>query len=258
MADALIPYCGAPPLPSDLLSAWNFDPAVLGLLGLGWALGEWRLRDGGGAAQISDQTSAQTSARTWHRLAVASLFLAFVSPLCALSSALFSARVAHHLLLISVAAPLLALAWPQKRALPFLGVSAIALVHVTLVWFWHAPAPYATALSNDVLYWLMEVSLLGSALLLWRALLAPGAPLARVLLVHLAIVAQMGLLGALITFAPTPLYAAHFLSTEPFGLSALEDQQLAGLLMWVPANLPYLVAALMALAAHLRTEERTA
>ncbi|KTQ95760.1 CAAX protease [Aureimonas ureilytica] len=241
-----IPYCGAPPAPADLLSAWNLDPIVLALLAAAHFGGEWRLRGRSGPARL------------WHRLAIASLFLAFVSPLCALSSALFSVRVVHHLLLISLAAPLLALAWPQRRAFPLAGLSVLALVHVVLVWLWHAPAPYALALSHDAVYWLMELSLLGSAVVLWRGLLAPGAPLMRVLLIHLGIVAQMGLLGALITFAPDPLYAPHFLSTLPYGLSALEDQQLAGLLMWVPANLPYLLAALLALATHLRAEERAA
>ena len=240
-----IPYCGAPPAPADLLSTWHLDPVVLALLAVAFLGGEWRLRGRDG------------SARLWHRLAIASLFLAFVSPLCALSSALFSARVAHHLLLISLAAPLLALAWPQRRAAPLAGLSLLALVHVVLVWVWHAPAPYALALADDAVYWLMEVSLLGSAVLLWRGLLALGAPLMRVLLTHLGIVAQMGLLGALITFAPDPLYAPHFLSTLPYGLSALEDQQLAGLLMWVPANLPYLLAALLALAMHLRAGDET-
>ncbi|ALN74307.1 cytochrome c oxidase assembly protein [Aureimonas sp. AU20] len=247
MTHSSIPYCGLAPAPADLLLAWNLDPVLLALLCLGLALG-WR---------HLGRTENPGRARRFHALAFAVVFLAFVSPLCALSSALFSARVAHHLLLIALAAPLLALAWPGRRAsLP--GLCALALLHVVLVWVWHAPAPYAAALSSDALYWLMELTLLGSGVLLWRALLAPGAPLARVLLVHLCIVAQMGLLGALITFAPAPLYAPHVLTTEAFGLSALEDQQLAGLLMWVPANLPYLLAALLALGLHLRTEERAA
>ena len=57
----------------------------------------------------------------------------------------------------------------------------------------------------------------------------------------------MGLLGAVITFARTPLYDAHLGATTPWGLSALQDQQLAGLIMWVPAAIPYLIAALMLL-----------
>ncbi len=55
----------------------------------------------------------------------------------------------------------------------------------------------------------------------------------------------MGLLGAVITFARVPLYPPHFATTDPFGLSALADQQLAGLIMWVPATIPYLAAALL-------------
>ncbi len=57
-------------------------------------------------------------------------------------------------------------------------------------------------------------------------------------------VVQMGLLGALITFAPKPLYGPHLTTTWPWGLSPLEDQQIAGLIMWVPAMIPYLVAGL--------------
>jgi hypothetical protein len=55
---------------------------------------------------------------------------------------------------------------------------------------------------------------------------------------------QMGLLGALITFAANPLYAPHFATTLPWGLDPLEDQQLAGLIMWAPAAAIYLAAAL--------------
>lgn len=246
MPDSPIPYCGPPPTPADLLAAWNGDPALLAALALAAFAGEWHLR----------RTRAEARLHRLHWLAMATLVLAFVSPLCALSAALFSGRVAHHLLLIAVAAPLVAMAFPQARAPRFL--APLALLHVVLVWVWHAPAPYAAAMASDAVYWVMELTLIGSGVVLWRGLLAPGSPLARVLLVHLGIVAQMGLLGALITFAPRPLYAPHFLSTEPFGLSALEDQQLAGLLMWVPAAIPYVAAALLALAAHLKREEHAA
>jgi putative membrane protein len=58
---------------------------------------------------------------------------------------------------------------------------------------------------------------------------------------------QMGMLGALLTFSREPLFAAHMDTTHAFGLSPLADQQLSGLLMWVPAALPYLFAALLRL-----------
>jgi putative membrane protein len=187
--------------------------------------------------------------------AAAVLAIAFVSPLCALSSALFSARVAHHVLLIVVAAPLLVLASPPPRrpARPSLGLWTAA--HVGTVWIWHAPAAYAWALSGDAPYWLMEGSLLGAAAGFWRAVRGSAAPAAAGTL--LAAMVLTGVLGALITFAGRPLYAPHFLTTEPWGLSALTDQQLAGLIMWVPAAIPYLLAELWRIERGLRGEVAT-
>jgi len=186
--------------------------------------------------------------------ALALLAVAFVSPLCALTSTLFSARVAHHVALVALAAPLFVLtlprhlrdiAWPP--ALP----AAAAVVHAVLLWLWHAPMPYAAALASHGVFWLMEASLFGSALLLWAASLSRRTRLASSLGALLATVVQTGLLGAAITFARTPLYDFHIGATTSWGLTALEDQQLAGLVMWVPAAVPYLAAALALLAARL-------
>ncbi|MBB3952493.1 putative membrane protein [Aureimonas jatrophae] len=178
--------------------------------------------------------------------ALALLTVAFVSPLCALSSALFSARVTHHLLLISAAAPLLAVAFPAHFRTTGTPLTLAILAHVVAVWFWHAPVPYAWALGSDGLYWVMQASLLGTAVLVWRELLTPGVQL-RSSIGHVVLISLMGLLGALITFAPVPLYMPHLLTTELYGLTPLEDQQLAGLIMWVPAIVPNLVAALVCL-----------
>lgn len=206
-------YCGPAPAPADLLWRWNLDPALLAALAL---LALWAGRSRPGMA------------------ALAVLALALVSPLCALSSALFSARVLHHVLLVAVAAPLLALARPAARPQ---GVGLPFLLATAALWLWHAPAPYDAALADKGLYALMQASLLGTATLFWRAALSrpagSGAP--WVLLAYVA----MGLLGALLTFAPDPLYAAHAAAPLLWGLSPLEDQQLGGLLMWVPAGLPY-------------------
>ena len=236
LPSAFDPYCGAPPVPSELLAAWNGDPVLAAALFLAATAGFWLLRGVG-----------EGRARLWHAGAMLALVAAFLSPLCALSSALFSARVVHHLLLIAVAAPMLALAFPKRRPGGTALLSLLVAVHLAAVWFWHAPQPYEAALSGDVTYWTMELTLLVSGVLLWRELTAPAAPVGRVLMAHLTLIVQMGLLGALITFAPEPLYAPHFLTTAPYGLSALDDQQLAGLIMWVPAILPYLLAALLAL-----------
>jgi putative membrane protein len=101
----------------------------------------------------------------------------------------------------------------------------------------------------------MQITLVATATWLWRGLLLGAA--ARpdaVLLAGLATAAQMGVLGALLTFAPRPLFAPHALTTLPWGLTALEDQQLGGLLMWVPGGLAFALVALPALARALRPE----
>ncbi|PZR09966.1 MAG: CAAX protease [Azospirillum brasilense] len=246
--DPTIPYCGSAPLPEELWGRWNLDPVLLSILAVaGLAHGWWLAREGRGR-------QARFALAGW-----LVLLAAFVFPLCALSSALFSARVAHHMLLVAVAAPLLAAGLPPDRGsggralLP-----ALAGAQAVLLWFWHAPSPYAAALGSDALYWIMELSLLLPALLLWRVVLSPERAAGPVLAALLFTTMQMGLLGALLTFAGQPLYAPHLASTTPYGLSPLEDQQLAGLIMWVPASLPYLAAALLRLASLLGTESRRA
>lgn len=225
MAENFIAYCGTPPVPSQLLTAWNFDPPLIAALLL-CAVGIHRL--------AGDRRAG------WAAWGV--MWLVFVSPLCALSAALFSARVVHHLLLVVAVAPLLVVAFPQFNRLR-LPAGAVFLAHLIALWVWHAPGPYGWALGTVWGYWLMQVTLLATAWALWREVLAREAP-GNALALLVGTVAHMGLLGALIVFAPNPLYLAHLATTEPWGLDALSDQQLAGLLMWVPAILPYLAVGL--------------
>lgn len=215
-----IPYCGPAPLPQGWMQDWNLDPMViLPLLMLtAWGLARREMRILAAAGVLA---------------------VAFVSPLCALSTALFSARVLHHLLLIAAAAPLIAAALPWRAGR---ASQAAFLIHAAVLWLWHAPGPYAWALASVPGYWLMEATLTLAAVWLWQVALraAPGVGIALLA----GTTMQMGLLGALLVFAGRPLFAPHLATTEPFGLSALEDQQLAGLLMWVPAAAPYLAVAL--------------
>jgi putative membrane protein len=148
-------------------------------------------------------------------------------------------RVLDHILLIAAVAPLLALAFPLRR-LGAPPLAALVGANTIVLWLWHAPGVYTWGLASVPAYWLMQVTLLGSAWLLWRAIVAPSAQPGPALIALVATIGQMGLLGALIVFAPQPLYLVHFASTAAWGLEPLTDQQLAGLLMWVPAILPYL------------------
>ena len=214
-------YCGPAPGPEDFWVRWNFDPLLLTALLL--------------------LSMIVIRARSYQgMLAVGVLVLAFVSPLCALSSALFSARVVHHVLLVAVAAPLLACAWPARRAG---GAMGAFVVSTAVLWGWHLPAAYDLALSHVGVYWLMQVTLLGSFLWFWRAVLAPWRTPVEGIMLLVAGFAQMGMLGAILTFAPEALYAAHAIAPFGWGFTPLTDQQLGGILMWVPAGLPYAVVA---------------
>lgn len=182
------------------------------------------------------------SSRVSGLTSIAVLTLAFVSPLCALSSALFAARTIHHVLLFAVAAPLIAFALPHRRA----GSLALATLSQSVVfWVWHAPGMYEAALSHTAVYWVMQVSLLGTATWFWIAVRHAGV--ASAVLALLAAMVAMGLLGALLTFSPEVLYAPHLSTTQAWGLTPLEDQQTAGLIMWAPAAAVYLAAALLLL-----------
>lgn len=206
-------YCGPAPAPTELLLRWNADPFAIALV-LGFALATWRSGAG--------------------RAAALALAIAFLSPLCALSSALFSARVVHHVLIVIVAAPLLALAFPSPRRI---GAGLPFLFATVTLWLWHLPAAYDAALGHLGLYWVMQFSLLGTAWAFWRAVLSQPAAsgLGWAFLSYLA----MGMLGAILTLTPVPLYATHATAPMLWGMTALSDQQLGGLIMWMPAGLVF-------------------
>ena len=222
------PYCGVGATPADLLIRWNTDPVLLAALAAVAAL-LWRRR---------------TGAMGWAALSVAVLL--FVSPLCALSSALFTARTVHHVLLVAVLAPLVAWALPPVRV-PRVGLATLAAASV--FWIWHAPAAYASAMSHDGAYWFMQASLGVAAVWFWLAI-RTARPLAAVGALLVSTV-QMGLLGALLTVADRAFYAPHAATTLAWGLTPLGDQQAAGLIMWAPAAAIYLGVAMVVLGRQL-------
>lgn len=222
-------YCGPAPTTGSLMGAWNLDLTALLLCG---------------AIVVAHAAFGNARRRAPTYAAVALLAFLFLSPLCALTAALFSARAAHHVLLVAGAAPLLALAFPAALHSRTIAIGWIAALHAGTFWLWHAPPVYAVAIADPLVYWSMQSSLLGTGFWLWRRVLDGREDAGRVILALLGTTIQMGMLGALLTFAPSPLYEAHLLTTIPFGLAPVHDQQLAGLIMWVPAALPYLAAAL--------------
>jgi putative membrane protein len=227
MSDRMTPYCGPVPSPEMLSRSWNLDPVLLVLLAVAGLAGAVALR----------RAQAGAHREGAFTLAMAGAVLAFVAPLCALTTALFAARSLHHLVLLGLIAPALAVALPWRRApagAAFLGASAA-------LWAWHVPAVYAAAWDSVAVYWGMQAALLLPAWAFWSAALSRRgdamATLGAAMMVA-GLAGQMGLIGAILTFAPRPLYPEHLAGVDAFGLSLLADQQLAGLVMWVPGMLP--------------------
>jgi len=107
------------------------------------------------------------------------------------------------------------------------------------------PAAYDETLTNNTVYWLMHVSTIGAALTLWLVAFRSSGLVAFLIVTATGL--QMSLLGALLTFAAAPLFTVHALTTSAWGLTWLQDQQLGGLLMWVPAGLLMTLYSVVAL-----------
>ena len=216
--DQLIPLCGPAPLPEALATAWTLEPALLMILVLVALAGFRSLR---GAAADRRHTLA---------IALGGSVLVYVSPLCALTVALLAARTLHHIVLIALIAPALALAFPWRRA----PMEAAFLALSAALWAWHLPTLYSAAWDSSSVYWAMQLALLGASWAFWSAVLdrrddLPGVPGAATAATALA--AQMGLIGAILVFAPRVPYPEHIVGADGFGIGALADQKLAGLVL---------------------------
>jgi putative membrane protein len=211
------------------------------------------------------------------------LVFALVSPVHAWGSMLFSAHMTQHELLMLVAAPLLVLgrpivpflwALPKPWALTLAHLSkfkpwektwrAISnplvawIIHAIVLWSWHVPFLFQASLESESVHALQHASFLFSALLFWWAVIhgrrrALGFGLAVLYMFTTAL--HSGLLGALLTFANSLWYPAYAERTAAWGLTPLQDQQLGGLIMWVPAGLVYIAAGLALFAGWLRESE---
>jgi putative membrane protein len=132
-------------------------------------------------------------------------------------------------------------------------------LHGIGLWLWHAPGLFQAALESELIHALQHLSFLGFALLFWWALIhGRQGPLGYGAAVFHVFTTAMhsGVLGVLLTFAPTLWYPAYAGSTASWGLTPVEDQQLAGLIVWVPTGVLYLIAGLALFAGWLRALDR--
>jgi mxaJ protein len=211
-----------------------------------------------------------------------------LSPLHRLGGRSFTAHMIEHELLMLIAAPLIAFARPigifiwalprrARHALAALGhrrwfasswsgVSSplsASLIQAAMLWLWHAPAFFDAALRSELWHAAQHLSLLGSALLFWWSINTASSlerrhGVAGFWLFFTSV--QSALLGALMAFAASPWYAqyAHMSMSGTAGLTPLEDQQIAGLIMWVPGGAVHAIAALIYLSRWFRAPRKAA
>lgn len=262
------------------LTAWTLVPLVLAGLGYAWG---WRRLQAGRPTPRPVAGKREGAAFVAGVLAVA---MALVWPLEAFAAYSLAAHVAQHMTLLALAPALLVAgrplvvaahglprAWRRGGAVPggsgrsaagtALGPATAA--HVAVMLLWHLPAATAAALASEGLHRAMAASALGAGLWFWSALWhrlhARGAGVVGGLVALVTVMMMMGFLGALLTFSPRLLYPAYTDRGLLLGLDPLRDQQLAGLLMWVPAGLPYVAMGLalaVALLRHARTHAASA
>lgn len=208
------------------------------------------------------------------------LVMALLSPIATLSEVLFSVHMTQHELLMLVAAPLLTMGRPlvpMLFALPrswrarlkggggvapawsrITAPGVVFVLHAVALWVWHLPVLYEAAVLDDRIHALQHVMFTGTACLFWWGLvrgrygrLGYGAAVFYVF----ATAMHSGGLGALLTFASTPIYPLY-VHRAAHGVDPLVDQQLAGLIMWVPAGVVLMVFGLALLGAWLGEAER--
>jgi cytochrome c oxidase assembly factor CtaG len=251
--------------PGALFSSWTWDPLVLGaiLLASGvYGLGRRRRRRRGG---VGPAVRFGAGVLVWA--------VAASPPFERLADALLWGHMTQHLLLTLVAAPLLAggafgrvalaalpagprarigrwLAAPRGRAAAdvLLHPLVAAGLHAGALWLWHQPVAYEAALDSRPLHALEHASFLGTAALFWASVLRARRRRRLVLWGVLGLFLNgvaSAVLGVLLTVAPTLWYPSYAATFHAGGLTPLEDQQLAGLLMWVPGQVLYLVMTLV-------------
>ncbi|PWB72947.1 MAG: hypothetical protein C3F07_10570 [Anaerolineales bacterium] len=187
--------------------------------------------------------------------------IALVSPLDELGDEyLFSAHMVQHLLLMFGTAPLWVIGAPGwlvegiiprgwSRLFERLAVPMSAYVaFVSVMFFWHIPSIYEFAQENEAIHIFEHLTYIGSGLIGWwpvmgaeGTLVPKPEPPARMLYLFLLAVPCTAL-ASILTFARAPMYPFYVTAPHPFGLDALQDQRLGGLLMWLPTHMFLLLA----------------
>ena len=266
----------------DRLSGWSLEPVLafglaltIGLYAVGWR----RLRR-------RNAVRPEPWRASYFVGGMSALVLALFSPIATLDGVLFSAHMVQHLLLVQVAvpliwlgAPLLPILWAlpprRRRAIGRLFIPGnpvhdtchvltkaplAALLHLGALAIWHVPSFYDAAQGPSLIHQLEHTTFVATALLYWWPVVHPTGGRRRLgygaaILYLFPLLLLENLIGALLTFADRPLYATYRQDSQLWGLDPLSDQQLAGLIMWIPGGLLVMLAVFVLLTMLLRQEE---
>jgi putative membrane protein len=259
------------------LGHWTFDPLVIGallLLGTAYILGTRRLWQRGGRYNGVGPRHLICMAAGW-----LSIVISLLSPLDGRSDVSFAAHMTQHEILMIVAAPLLVLGRPLvvllwalppdarrrvgqaashtafARAWSALSGPIVALLlHGLVVWVWHVPALFDAALAHEPVHAVQHLSFFLTAALFWWAIVHGrygrlGYGLAVLFVFATAL--HQSVLGALLTLARVAWYPLAAERARGAGLDPIQDQQLAGLLMWVPSGVLFAILGLALFSAWL-------
>lgn len=249
--------------PAELAHHWTWDPWIWTPL----LLAHWLY--GRGVLRAWARAGAGRIIARWRVGAFcageALLTAALISPLDPLGETLLSAHMAQHIvlagaapLLLTLGAPVTAWTWALPAAWRRAGRAAFVraagclwrvlsapllatLLYGLALWLWHAPVLFDAALRDEGLHTLEHLCFFVSGLLFWSAMAKRATPPLVAAALVLGTFVHMGALAAVLSLAPIPLYAYGDRALL-WELSPLEDQQLAGLIMWAPAGLIYLAA----------------
>lgn len=231
-----------------LLSGWTWNPVILLC---------------SAAALAAYLSTFRFNARFWYFAAALIITdITLLSPLNLLADGyLFSAHMLQHLLLLLIVPALFLLSLPHALALPkFFRSFTYPLLGwvagVGSMWLWHAPTLCNAAVSSKPIYALQTVSLLVLGMVFWWQILAPRdeqrlSPPGAVVYLFTACTACT-ILGIILTFSPVTVCSIYMHSTDRLGLlntirgswgiTPERDQEIGGLLMWVPMCMIYLIA----------------
>ena len=268
-------YVGEP-----ITDMWQFEPEIVVGLLIAAALYIGGARRG-------------AAGRWWRHLlffgGLLALALALLSPIEPLADHVFAIHQVEHMLLRTIGPMLLLLSQPQaalirgmpewlrrgvvspivgsagvRRAFSFFSKPVIATgLFVGVSWFWMIPRWHDVAILNEAIHYSWHVSLLLTGLFFFSTIFDPRpAPAGARLGTRLAMFwcAAMGniLLGAFLTFKTMPLYNAYDVMGRMFGLSAVTDEQIGGLTMWIPGCMMFAISVILILHRWGLDEERTA